>query len=154
MSTQLTLVQLAWADPRLLIQYELLKCLTVIEKAEEVRSVQVFDTLQINNLLMGIGLACELEATSEMNRAFVKVQVINKQKFINKIDPNSAIFYLRKYEVASKYLDNDWDVTDDELFDSVYEVDIIGIENLEIQLGKYLDDFRRLVSEWKCDNPL
>ncbi|MDQ0878839.1 hypothetical protein QFZ77_007563 [Paenibacillus sp. V4I3] len=116
--------------------------------------MQVFDTRQINNLLTGIGLACELEATSEMNRAFVKVQVINKQKFLNKIEPNSARFYLRKYEVASKYLDNDWDVTDDELFDSVHEVDIIGIKNLEIQLGKYLDDFRRLVSEWKCDNPL
>lgn len=116
--------------------------------------MHVFDIRQINNLLTGIGLACELEATSEMNRAFVKVQVINKQKFLNKVEPNSARFYLRKYEVPSEYLDNDWDVTDDELFDSVHEVDIIGIKNLEIQLGKYLDDFRRLVSEWKCDNPL
>ncbi|MZQ80815.1 hypothetical protein GQF01_01505 [Paenibacillus sp. 5J-6] len=108
---------------------------------------------QINNLLTGIGLACELEANSEMNRAFLKVQVINKQKFLTKIELNSTRFYLRKYEVPSEYLDNDWDVTDDELFDSVHEVNIIGIKNLEIQLSKYLDDFRRLVSEWRYDNP-
>ncbi|NQX65933.1 hypothetical protein HQN90_07310 [Paenibacillus alba] len=123
-------------------------------ESEEVRRVQVFDTRQINNLLTGNGLACEVEAGSELNRAFVKVQVINKQKYLNKIEPNSARFYLRKYEVPSKYIDNDWDVSDDELFNSVHEVDIVGIKNLEKQLAKYLDNFGILVNEWKCDNPL
>lgn len=92
--------------------------------------MQVFNFSQINNLLTGVGLACELEATSELNRAFVKVQVINEQKYLNKIEPGSAKFYLRKYEVPSEYLDNKWDISDDELVGSVHNISIIGIKNL------------------------
>ncbi|WHY17301.1 hypothetical protein QNH28_17520 [Paenibacillus sp. G2S3] len=116
--------------------------------------MQVFDTRQINNLMTGVGLACELEANTEMNRAFVKVQVINEQKYLNKLEPESARFYLRKYEVLTTYLENEWDVTDDELVESIHEINIIGIKNLEKYLAKYLDDFGRLVCEWSCENPL
>ncbi|WP_426451949.1 hypothetical protein ACP26L_07685 [Paenibacillus sp. S-38] len=116
--------------------------------------MQVFDTRQINNLLSGVGLACELEATSGMNRAFVKVKAIDKQKYLNKIEPDLARFYLRKYEVPTSYLENEWDVTDDELIESVHEINIIGIKNLEKYLAQYLDNFGRLVSEWNCENPL
>jgi hypothetical protein len=54
--------------------------------------VQTFDMGQTNNILTGVGLACEIVADSEKNRAFVKVQAIDKQKHINKANPDSARF--------------------------------------------------------------
>ncbi|MNI83505.1 hypothetical protein D3C73_1403190 [compost metagenome] len=108
----------------------------------------------MNSLLTGIGLACELDASSDMNRAFVKIQSTDKQKYLNKAEPDTARFYLRKYEVPIEYLENGWDVSDDELEKSVHIKDIIGIKSLEKQLIKYLDHFSRLIAEWRCDNPL
>lgn len=36
-----------------------------------------------------------------------------------------------------------------------YDVEeILGLENLEKELSKYLSDFSKMDVEWKCDNPL
>jgi len=112
------------------------------------------DTKQINSLLIGTGLACEISASSDKNRAFVKVQAIEGEKYLNKQDKNAAKFYIRKYEVPVEFIENDWDVTDDELFDSVHIIGIVGIKQLEFHLHMYVDDLSRLIGEWNCDNPL
>ncbi|MBE1442580.1 hypothetical protein [Paenibacillus sp. OAS669] len=75
--------------------------------------MQTFDTSQINNLLTGVGLACEIESVCEKNRAFIKVKVIDQQKYLNRHEPDLARFFFEK-----------------------------------------IDNFGRLASEWKCDNPL
>ncbi|NQX71661.1 hypothetical protein HQN90_36845 [Paenibacillus alba] len=112
------------------------------------------DVKQISSLLVGTGLACEISASSDNNRAFVKVQVIENQKYLNSQDKNVAHFFLRKYEVPADYIENDWDVTDEVLIGSVHIIGIKGIKQLVFHLNMYVDDLSSLVGEWKCDNPL
>ncbi|WP_336774758.1 hypothetical protein [Paenibacillus sp. MMO-58] len=112
------------------------------------------DTKQINSLLIGIGLACEIIALSDKNRAFVIVQAIEGEKYLNRQDIDTAKFYLRKYEVPVEFIENDWDVTDDEIIGSVHIKGIVGIKQLEFHLQMYVDDLSRLVGEWNCENPL
>ncbi|WP_130611461.1 hypothetical protein [Cohnella abietis] len=64
------------------------------------------------------------------------------------------VFWLRKYEVPDEYIENDWDVSDDELTNSIHVIGIVGIEALEEIVSKYLNDIVLLDVDWKCDNPL
>jgi hypothetical protein len=74
--------------------------------------------------------------------------------YLNTTNPEIIRFWLRRYEIPCDYIDNDWDVTDDDLVDSIHIANIVGISQLEQILAQYLDDFSKLDSEWKCDNPL
>lgn len=104
--------------------------------------------------MQGSGLATEIIASSEDYRAFIKIKAINSSGFINSSDIENIKFWLRKYEIRKEFIDNDWDVSDDELINSVYINDIIGIQQLEQVLSKFLNNFALLDVEWKCDNPL
>lgn len=119
-----------------------------------VRSMQKFDTKQINNLISGNALATEILAKSEEHRAFVVVKAIATSKQLNTTDTSTMRFWMRKYEIPSVYIENDWDVSDEELVDSVHVKDILGLDQLEQMLTQYLEDFAKMDVEWKCENPL
>lgn len=114
---------------------------------------------QINNLLIGNSLAMEIAATSMERRAFVTIgaydanQGLYISKFLNN-NKRNLLFYLRKYEIDKRYIENGWDVSADELVNSLHIVDIKSIEELEMELEKYIDDFSELDVEWRRDNPL
>ncbi|TYA11221.1 hypothetical protein FRY98_18805 [Paenibacillus faecis] len=113
-----------------------------------------FDTKQINNLIAGNTLALEIPSSSEERRAFVVVSAVEGGGKLNTSDTSKMKYWLRKYEVSNEYLENDWDVSDDELINSIHIIDILGLENLEKELSKYLSDISKMDVEWKCDNPI
>lgn len=61
---------------------------------------------------------------------------------------------MRCYELSNDYYVNNWDVTEDVLTSEIYQDDIKGIEELEIELSKYIQDYTVLKPEWYCDNLL
>jgi len=118
---------------------------------------------QCNNLSIGTALAVEIPSTFEDSRAFVSISAYcynemgttaKVSKFLNGKDKKNMFFSLRKYEVRKEYIENDWDVCDEELLNSVFITDIKSIEELENELSKYLNDYSKLDGAWKCDNPL
>ena len=127
--------------------------------------MQKLDTKQINNLITGNSLAAEIQATADNMRAFVVIRAYvfrGKEKsggrvsrVLNGKDKKDIRFWLRKYEIEKKYVEDEWYYgSDDELVNSIYLEDIMGINQLETELSKYLDDFSILDVEWKCDNPV
>lgn len=120
-------------------------------------------TKQHNNLIAGNSLAVEVSSTSDDMRAFVVISAyrydenrvgINVSRFLNDRDKDNTLFWLRKYEVKKEYIENEWDVSDEELVNSVFINDIKNMEELENELSKYLDDYSGLDVEWKCENPI
>lgn len=121
------------------------------------------DTRQINNLYTGVKLATELRTTNDNLRKFLTVQgysydvngeIIEFNKILNKNILNDIYFELRCYEISVDYYINHWDVTEDNLINEIYQDDIKGIDALELQLKKYIEDFSVLKPEWYCDNLL
>lgn len=76
---------------------------------------------------------------------------IGMSKFLRKIDEESVYFVLRRYEIPKEFIDNGWFPSEDDLIDSVYIEDIKGVENIEEEILKYIDDITILEPEWKCD---
>lgn len=118
---------------------------------------------QINNLITGNALAIEIPSSSEDMRAFVVIRAYKDNghiygsrvsKFLNSKDKKDTLYVLRKYEIKKEVFENDWDVSEDELINSVTIKNISSIEELEIKLSAYLDDYTGLDTEWKCDNPI
>lgn len=112
------------------------------------------DIRQMNNLIIGNSIAVEIASTSDSRRAFVVASAVGRGGSLNTTDASEMTYWLRKYEVPIEYLENDWDISDDELVNSVHVQGILGLENLEKELSNYLSDFTKLDVEWKCDNPL
>ncbi|NLM58358.1 MAG: hypothetical protein GX194_04410 [Clostridium sp.] len=113
--------------------------------------------------MVGNSLAAEILPTSGDLRCFVVIgaYMINENgsktavsKYLNAKNKENCLFWLRKYEVRKEYIENDWDVTQDELVNEEFITDIKSIEDLENELDKYLQDYSRLDLEWRCDNPL
>ena len=113
-----------------------------------------FSTKQLNNLIIGNTLSCELATSHEKMRSFLTVSAVSSNRFINSTDPETMMFWLRKYDVPEEYIENDWDVSEDELFNSIHIKEIVGIAGLEEIVNKYLNNIQLLDVEWKCDNPL
>lgn len=121
------------------------------------------DLKQINNLCTGVKLVAELESSNSDLRKFLTIQgykyneegrVVGLKKILNKGIYEEILFELRCYEISSEYLDNNWDVTEDDLKTEIYYEDIKGIKALEEKLEKFLQNFSVLMPEWYCDNPL
>lgn len=118
---------------------------------------------QINNLITGIQLAAELPASTLKNRHFISVIGYNFDEDGRARKPNnilhsskekSLFFVIWEYEISSEYIENGWDVTEDEFERYNHIKDIHGIANLEIELSKFINDFAMLVPAWECDNPI
>ena len=116
---------------------------------------------QINNLVTGNTLAVETISSSPDMRAFVVIAAYRLDekgmgyrvsKFLNNND--NIFFWLRKYELKNEYIDNDWDVSEEELVNSFFVNNINSIEELESLLSNFLDDYSKLDVEWKCENPV
>lgn len=120
-----------------------------------------FSIFQNNNLFTGVELAAELLPTSPERRAFVVVGAYiqtlrgatSPSTTLN-VDKPDLRFWLRKYEVNRSYLENDWDITDHDLVDSIYLNNIQTLESLEAELEKYIQDFSIMEVAWKVDNPV
>lgn len=119
---------------------------------------------QRNNLCIGNNLAAEIPASSNDRRAFVVIGAYlpteraaggaRPPKALNSPELEGLRFWLRSYEVERRYLDNDWDVAEEDLHRSVLRRRIASFEELERALAAYLDDFAALDVEWRRDNPV
>ncbi len=113
---------------------------------------------QKNNLLTGNDLAMEIPSISNTRRAFIKIGAYDPNTgYVSKIlnrDKSGLLFDLRRYEIDNCYIENDWDVSEEELVNSIHVKDIKGIEQLEAELAEHIDDFSNLDCVWKCDNPV
>lgn len=112
-------------------------------------------------LKTGKNLAVEIPFPHDQYRAFIVTGGYTRDNanftlpLTNVLNHNLKIFYqFRKYEILNEYLENNWDVSDDELTNSIHVLDISEIEELEKKLSFYLNDFSKFDAEWKCDNPL
>lgn len=121
------------------------------------------NTKQINNLCTGVKLAAELKAQNSSLRKFLTIQgysydnnkrLTKLEKFLRPSVLDNIYFELRCYELSVDYYTNNWDVTEDDLTSEVYQDDIKGIEELERELSKYIQDYSVLVPEWYCENLL
>lgn len=122
------------------------------------------DVKQINNLLTGIVLACELKADKPEIRNFLTVKSFkldsdgNHHVWDNKIKSadigDNALFIVHCYSVPAEYIDLDYDIHNGDLIDDVIIDNIIGWDKLYEVLSKYIDDVSILVPQWNCDNPM
>ncbi|MFP4978645.1 hypothetical protein ACE6ED_24780 [Paenibacillus sp. CN-4] len=99
---------------------------------------------KISVILPSLTLALEISSSSVEKRAFVVVSAVERGGELNTADPSNMKYWLRKYEIPIEYLENDWDVSDDELMNSIHIEDILGLENLEKELSKYITDFSKM----------
>jgi hypothetical protein len=120
------------------------------------------DIRQLNNLCTGNELAAEIQATSEHRRAFVVIGAYRAtgrpgggrvSKILN-APQDDVRFWVRKYEISIDNIEKQWDVSDEDLHEATYRSDIPDIQELESELGKFLDDFSGFDVSWKRDNPL
>lgn len=117
-------------------------------------------TFQRNNIITGNNLAAEIQSSSPELRAFIvngayvltSSGPVRPSKYLN-ANHNNIRFWLRKYEVNKLDLEMDRDFTHHDLLDSIYLKDIQSIEELEKELGKYIQDFSIMQASWKVDNP-
>jgi hypothetical protein len=126
--------------------------------------MQQLDIQQLNNLRTGNELAAEIPSTSSGHRAFVvigsylegdkRLNGHRVSKVLNRVDEPNLRFWLRRYEVDTKYIENNWDVSEDELHNSTLRTGIPSIEELEDILRTILNDFSLLDVTWKRDNPV
>ena len=117
-----------------------------------------FSQYQINCLITGVQLSAEIQSSSPELRHFVTIKGYNKSHRLDKILNSEKIenifFCIRDYEVESYLIENDFDIHENDLINSFYVKDIVGISNAEKELIKHIPDFSVLVSNWKCSNPL
>ena len=123
-----------------------------------------FDVKQINELLTGIVLACELKSDKSELRRFITVKSFNvdsndrlmpwDKKIKSADEGNYALFVVHSYSVSAKYIELDYDIDDDCLEDNIVIDDIVGLDKLYEVLSEHLDDLSVLIPQWHIDNPV
>lgn len=122
-----------------------------------------FDERQVNNLLTGVVLVCELPTTVN-NRRFITVRSFNSNLHGNLLcwdktiksynDGYRAIFEIHVYTVPVEYIEKDYDINEESLIENSYIENIIGWEQLYANLSIYVKELQKFVPQWHCDNPL
>lgn len=121
----------------------------------------MFSLKQKNQLITGVVLVAELEATSADRRKFLSIfgyeydnsgRQIEVDNVIRRDKENTIFFQLRSYEIPKEYKEDNWDITEDILINDKKDRDIKGIEVIEKEVGKILKDFNKLIPEWECEN--
>lgn len=119
------------------------------------------DLRQCNHLRTGVRLAAELTPSRSNHRKFITIasyrcdtegRRIALTKILNSISLEEVFFEVFCYEISNDYYVNNWDVSKEELLCVANTKDIQGIEKLETEIRKHLQDFSLLVPEWHCDN--
>lgn len=116
---------------------------------------QEFDTKQLNNLYTGRILQAETPASTASHRAFVSVGAYlgdfsrpqPVSKFLN-ADRNNVHFWLRVNEIMIQDIEQLGNVDYERTVFSL--VDIHSLEELKDELGKYLDDFSLLSTDYRA----
>ncbi len=117
---------------------------------------------QINELITGVQLSAEILSSSSELRHFVSVRgyietdcgIKLLDKIISEDKIETTVFWIRNYEVPKEYIENDWEIPDDEIMNYIYIKGIVGIENVQKELKKHISDLSLLKPHWKCDAPL
>ncbi|QAA31085.1 hypothetical protein [Clostridium manihotivorum] len=116
---------------------------------------------QRNNLKVGNSLGTEIHASADELRCFIVIGAykilenhgaIAVSKILNSNE--NILYFIRKYEVNKEYIENNWDVHETDLINSIRKKDISSLEELQIELLKYIDDLSVLDVTWKFDNPI
>src|SRR5258706_13779896 len=106
------------------------------------------NTFQRNNLITGNDLAAEIQASSPELRAFVVIGAdlqtqsgpTKPLKYLN-AEQDNLRFWMRKYEINKYYIEIGKYVINEDLLNDIYLNNIQTIDDLENELGKYLQDF-------------
>lgn len=95
-----------------------------------------FSIEQRNNLKIGNTLSAELPSTSHELRCFISVGAYVKSnigsggskisKILNRCQ--NVLFCMRKYEINKKYIENEWDISEEILINSIYKGEISSID--------------------------
>ena len=117
---------------------------------------------QINELITGVQLSTEIPSSSPELRHFVSVRgYIETERGIELPDKNisenkieTTVFWIRDYEVSKEYIENDWEIPDEQILNYIYIKGIVGIENVQKELKEQISDLSLLEPHWKCDAPL
>ena len=117
---------------------------------------------QINELITGVQLSTEIPSSSPELRHFVSVRgYIETERGIELPDKNisenkieTTVFWIRDYEVSKEYIENDWEIPDEQILNYIYIKGIVGIENVQKELKEHIPDLSLLEPHWKCDAPL
>ena len=117
---------------------------------------------QINELITGVQLSTEIPSSSPELRHFVSVRgYIETERGIELPDKNisenkieTTVFWIRDYEVSKEYIENDWEIPDEQILNYIYIKGIVGIENVQKELKEHISDLSLLEPNWKCDAPL
>lgn len=118
---------------------------------------------QINNLITGREMTVELPASKKGLRRFMQIngyergdggELVVASKVVKRSKYETVFFWVRVYELTEEYIENHWDVLEEELT-SYQEWDgIQGIVALEVVLKEHLQDSSMMVTSDKTDYPL
>jgi hypothetical protein len=117
---------------------------------------------QINELITGVQLSTEIPSSSPELRHFVSVRgyietergIELPDKIISENKIETTVFWIRDYEVSKEYIENDWEIPDEQILNYIYIKGIVGIENVQKELKEHIPDLSLLEPHWKCDAPL
>lgn len=117
---------------------------------------------QINELITGVQLSAEISSSSPELRHFVSVRgyietergIELLDKYINDNKIETTVFWVRDYEVSKEYIENDWEIPDDQILNYTYIKGIVGIESVQNVLKEHISDISLLEPHWKSDAPL
>ena len=120
--------------------------------------------MQIKSLLTGLTLTAELKSDESDIRHFITVDcyeydefnnVKEMSKFLKPVSKiNKVYFIIREFKVNKKFIDMGLYVGDDELLEDKCLKDIYGLEELNNELLKVMDDLSLLVLDHNTENPL
>lgn len=134
-----------------------------MEHKGSVVGIKYLSDWQINNLMIGVTLAAEIDSKNPELRGFISIfayrynefgDFVPMDKFLKNVDREDMFFVLRKFEITREHMENGWDTSEGDLINAVYMEDIKGVKNVEIETLKYMGDVSVLAAEWKCDIPL
>ncbi|MDO5560362.1 MAG: hypothetical protein Q4F95_12295 [Oscillospiraceae bacterium] len=124
----------------------------------------MFETQQVNNLLTGVVLACEVKDSDEEHRKFLTVRSFDISKsgkpaaWDKTVKPydrgNNALFVVHYYSVKARYMQLNYDIDDNDLTKNIIIDHIYGWDQLYNQLSKFINNYSELKPQWHCDNPL
>ncbi len=124
------------------------------------------DEIQVKYLITGTELATEIKTNNLELRSFIAIfayqyketkpfnRFIKYDKFIKNVDMDNVFFVLRKYGIFRKHMEKDYDYDPCNIIDEIFLEEIKGIQNIEKELLKYLEDLSVLYPSWKCDIPV
>lgn len=109
-----------------------------------------FSIFQRNNLITGVPLSAELQPSRPEYRSFIIIRAyipasepykrIKIPKILN-ANHDQLRFQIKKYEISLEDLNKGWDSDERDWINYIVINYIVSIDELEIELSKYIGDF-------------